>query len=128
MVHAALLLLMLGARTTVTPFHHQPEAQHPKFLALNKNAGRLPHLLAQSGHREAFSQCPLSGVKDVEGSRSSPHTNKIMHFLHLWLTSVGLGVTVRVTEPAGARSANPMFVPQQPIGRMVAISGARSRG
>ena len=25
---AALLLLMLGARTTVTPFHHQPEAQH----------------------------------------------------------------------------------------------------
>src|SRR6516162_6452169 len=31
MVHAALLLLMLGARTTVTPFHHQPEAQHPNF-------------------------------------------------------------------------------------------------
>jgi hypothetical protein len=35
---------MLGARTTVTPFHHQPEAQHPKFLAIHKNAGRLPHL------------------------------------------------------------------------------------
>src|SRR3974390_315946 len=32
MVHAA-LLLMLGARTTVTPFHHQPEAQHPKNLS-----------------------------------------------------------------------------------------------
>jgi hypothetical protein len=32
----------------VTPFHHQPEAQHPKFLAIHKNAGRLPHLLAQS--------------------------------------------------------------------------------
>src|SRR6516162_8890484 len=34
-VHAALLLLMLGARTTVTPFHHQPEAQHPKFFQLS---------------------------------------------------------------------------------------------
>jgi hypothetical protein len=26
---------MLGARTTVTPFHHQPEAQHPKFFQLS---------------------------------------------------------------------------------------------
>src|ERR1700746_2602501 len=34
-VHAALLLLMLGARTTVTPFHHQPEAQHPKIFQLS---------------------------------------------------------------------------------------------
>src|SRR5690349_18364521 len=34
MVHAA-LLLMLGARTTVTPFHHQPEAQHPKIFQLS---------------------------------------------------------------------------------------------
>src|SRR6516162_10311343 len=50
MVHAALLLLMLGARTTVTPFHHQPEAQHPKSSAIHKNAGRLPHLLARSEH------------------------------------------------------------------------------
>ncbi|MGB6283747.1 MAG: hypothetical protein WBG18_04905, partial [Xanthobacteraceae bacterium] len=31
----ALLLLMLGARTTVTPFHHQPEAQHPKIFQLS---------------------------------------------------------------------------------------------
>src|SRR6201988_4536246 len=44
-VHAALLLLMLGARTTVTPFHHQPEAQHPKSSAIHKLPGRLPHLL-----------------------------------------------------------------------------------
>ena len=28
----ALLLLMLRARKTVTPFHHQPEAQHPKIF------------------------------------------------------------------------------------------------
>jgi hypothetical protein len=34
-VHAAILLLMLGARTTVTPFHHQPEAQHPKIFQLS---------------------------------------------------------------------------------------------
>jgi hypothetical protein len=48
MVHAALLLLMLGARTTVTPFHHQPEAQHPKSSAIHKLAGRLPHLLTKA--------------------------------------------------------------------------------
>jgi hypothetical protein len=36
---------MLGARITVTPFHHQPEAQHLKSSAIHKNAGRLPHLL-----------------------------------------------------------------------------------
>jgi hypothetical protein len=38
----------------VTSFHHQPEAQHPKFSAINKNAGRLPHLFRRyrghSGH------------------------------------------------------------------------------
>jgi hypothetical protein len=28
----------------VTPFHHQPEAQHPKSSAIHKNAGRLSHL------------------------------------------------------------------------------------
>jgi hypothetical protein len=39
---------MLGARTTVTPFHHQPEAQHPKpkkSFSYPQAAGRLPHLL-----------------------------------------------------------------------------------
>jgi hypothetical protein len=40
----------LGPVTTVTPFHHQPEAQHPKSSAIHKNAGRLPHLSGQSGH------------------------------------------------------------------------------
>ena len=30
----------------MTSFHHQPEAQHPKSLAIHKNAGRLPHLSA----------------------------------------------------------------------------------
>jgi hypothetical protein len=48
---------MLGARTTVTPFHHQPEAQHLKSSAIHKNAGRLPHLLAQS---------ELAAVKSIE--------------------------------------------------------------
>src|SRR6516164_6611205 len=33
-----------------TSFHHQPKAQHPKYSAIHKNAGRLPHLLTQSGH------------------------------------------------------------------------------
>jgi hypothetical protein len=36
MVHAALLLLMLEAVTTVTSFHHQPEAQHLKSSAIHK--------------------------------------------------------------------------------------------
>src|SRR3974390_2328944 len=48
MLHAALLLLMLEALTTVTSFHHQPEAQHPNSSAIHKNAGRLPHLRASS--------------------------------------------------------------------------------
>jgi hypothetical protein len=30
-----------------TSFHHQPEAQHPKFPAIHKRAGRLPHLTLQ---------------------------------------------------------------------------------
>ena len=38
-----------------TSFHHQPEAQHPKSSAINKPAGRLPHLVALSGHCEAQS-------------------------------------------------------------------------
>jgi hypothetical protein len=38
---------MLGARTTVTPFHHQPEAQHPKSSSYPQAAGRLPHLYPQ---------------------------------------------------------------------------------
>jgi len=34
---------MLGARTTVTPFHHQPEAQHPKILlAIHKPPADYP--------------------------------------------------------------------------------------
>jgi hypothetical protein len=33
-----------------TSFHHQPEAQHPKYSAIHNNAGRLPHLLTQSEH------------------------------------------------------------------------------
>jgi hypothetical protein len=59
----------------VTPFHHQPEAQHPKFLAIHKNAGRLPHLLAQSGHRSVPRQCPLLGVKRT--SRKPAHAEKM---------------------------------------------------
>src|SRR6516164_408354 len=66
MVHAALLLLMLGARTTVTPFHHQPEAQHPKFLAIHKNAGRLPHLWVTCGRRlgkNFLTDCSIGRVR-----------------------------------------------------------------
>src|SRR4029077_11234830 len=49
-VHAALLLLMLGARTTVTPFHHQPEAQHPKSSAIHKPPADYPIFRGHSGH------------------------------------------------------------------------------
>jgi len=43
MAHAALLLLVLEP-FTLTSFHHQPEAQHPKSSAIHKLVGRLPHL------------------------------------------------------------------------------------
>src|SRR6516225_9504548 len=66
-VHVALLLLMLGAPTTVTPFHHQPEAQHLKSLAIHKNAGRLPHLWVISGHRTRLTSCPLYPQKRTSG-------------------------------------------------------------
>src|SRR6516165_12586144 len=45
-----------------TSFHHQPEAQHPKSSAIHKLEGRLPHLLALSGHATRVARCPLSGV------------------------------------------------------------------
>jgi hypothetical protein len=48
---AELLLLMLGARTTVTPFHHQPEAQHPKIFQLSTS--RRP-ITPSLGHKQTF--------------------------------------------------------------------------
>jgi hypothetical protein len=36
-----------------TSFHHQPEAQHPKSPAIYTPAGRLPHLLSESGQNVA---------------------------------------------------------------------------
>jgi hypothetical protein len=58
MVDAALFLLMLEARNhTVTSFHHQPEAQHPKSSAIHKNVGRLPQLLTRTEHYPACSAC-----------------------------------------------------------------------
>ena len=69
MIHAALLLLMLGARTTVTPFDHQPEAQHPKFLGIHKNAGRLPHPLAQSGRANRAPMSAFGGKTDMTQTR-----------------------------------------------------------
>ena len=43
----------------MTSFHHQPEAQHPKSSAIHNDAGRLPHLLAQSGHALLHCKCLL---------------------------------------------------------------------
>ena len=38
---------MLGARTTVTPFHHQPEAQHPKIFQLSTSRRPITPSLGQ---------------------------------------------------------------------------------
>jgi hypothetical protein len=46
-----------------TSFHHQSEAQHPKSSAIHKYAGRLPHLVALSGHFQLHRECLLLGVK-----------------------------------------------------------------
>src|SRR6516225_11580065 len=48
-----------------TSFHHQPEAQHPKSSAIHNNAGRLPHLLTQSGHE-------WLSIVDVQTDPSTP--------------------------------------------------------
>ena len=34
-----------------TSFHHQPEAQHPKFFSYPQAAGRLPHLMTLNSHQ-----------------------------------------------------------------------------
>jgi len=64
-VHAALLLLMLGARTTVTPFHHQPEAQHPKIFQLSTSRRPITPSLGQKRTSRRFAQCPLSSRKQT---------------------------------------------------------------
>ena len=50
-----------------TSFHHQPEAQHPKSLAIHKLAGRLPHLSAESGHGVSKQMFALKPQVFVEG-------------------------------------------------------------
>ena len=45
-----------------TSFHHQPEAQHPKSPAIETPAGRLPHLLSESGQTRLLLKCPLSAT------------------------------------------------------------------
>ena len=58
----------------MTSFHHQPEAQHPKFFSYQQAAGRLPHLFGRMTHhviRYAFHVavakhfCP-TGVHDAD--------------------------------------------------------------
>src|SRR3974390_2103180 len=66
MLHAALLLLMLEALTTVTSFHHQPEAQHPNSSAIHKNAGRLPHLWANSRPSGLWRAYPIVAVPNTQ--------------------------------------------------------------
>src|SRR5207247_9891343 len=57
-VHAALLLLMLGAPTTVTPFHHQPEAQHPKIFQLSTSRRPITPSLPPKADISTPFQCP----------------------------------------------------------------------
>ena len=57
-----------------TSFHHQPEAQHPKSLAINKLAGRLPHLWVISDILAMSALGPLypdSGHHSGHGLRSA---------------------------------------------------------
>ena len=73
----------LGPVTTVTPYHHQPEAQHPKSSAINKIAGRLAHLRANSRHTGNYAsaasgrcRCKLGGLplagRAMKPEQSSP--------------------------------------------------------
>ena len=72
-----------------TSFHHQPEAQHPKFFSYPQAAGRLPHLSEQqrtwldllmarpgrerpiSGHRDAFAERHLWNVTPRPAGQSA---------------------------------------------------------
>jgi hypothetical protein len=73
---AALLLLMLGARTTVTPFHHQPEAQHPKSRSIHNNAGRSPHI--SGGKADIFYRRPRGAGAAAAGGPDGFTLQKLM--------------------------------------------------
>src|SRR5215468_4997306 len=64
MVHAALLLLMLGA-VARTSFHHRPEAQHPAF---HKLPADHPHLSLQYLPRERIA-CLLITLREYRARR-----------------------------------------------------------
>jgi hypothetical protein len=77
---------MLGARTTVTPFQHQPEAQHPKSFSYPQAAGRLPHLWGalqtQVGRHAAFEK----GHKRTDIASSLAGSRL---FLAVWVKGLG---------------------------------------
>src|SRR4030095_5255510 len=52
-----------------TSFHHQPEAQHPKSLAIHKNAGRLLHL---SGVKQTRISTALMSLIDPPSEEDFP--------------------------------------------------------
>jgi hypothetical protein len=52
-----------------TSFHHQPEAQHPKSLAVHKNAGRLLHL---SGVKQTRISTALMSLIDPPSEEDFP--------------------------------------------------------
>jgi hypothetical protein len=61
-----LLLLMLGARYNGDPVSTVSlKRSTQKPFSYPQAAGRLPHLLALSGHRTHADECPLSGVKQT---------------------------------------------------------------
>ena len=64
----------------MTSFHHQPEAQHPKSSAIHNNAGRLPHLLALSGHRLVRCTCLLFNPKQTLAPLKKRYAAPRSHF------------------------------------------------
>jgi hypothetical protein len=59
-----------------TSFHHQPEAQHPKSPAIETPAGRLPHLLSESGQivavRRMSAMCQKRTLKSSALTKRKP--------------------------------------------------------
>src|SRR6516164_8087079 len=62
-IHAALLLLMLEAASTDLGFTISLKRSTSKSSAIHKNAGRLPHLITQSGHPDLARHLPTANHK-----------------------------------------------------------------
>jgi hypothetical protein len=88
----------------VTSFHHQPEAQHPKFFSYQQAAGRLPH---------------LSGLK-----RTSPFRVAMSAFDPKATSAIPCNAhrVMRRSKPSSPIASSAMIIPIRPTTMVIPIA------